>query len=238
MSNLFDIYNLIFLALAVAIFLRLRSVLGRRTGNERPPAELRRTPANDAAAAGDNVVNLPGAQPVPPPSPAEDREEQDRRLARAAPAGGPAIEGLRAIAAADRGFDVDGFLQGARAAYEMIVTAFAAGDRKTLKPLLSREVFEGFSAAIADRESRSETAETTFVGIERAEVTGAQLKGGVAQVTIRFVSNLIAITRDSSGAIIDGDPNKVSDVVDVWTFAREVASRDPNWKLVATESGE
>ena len=118
----------------------------------------------------------------------------------------------------------------------MIVTAFAEGDRKTLRPLLSREVYDGFVGAISERESRAETIEFKFVGIDKAEITAADVKGSTVQVTVRFLSKLVSATHDKSGALIDGDPSHVGDVTDIWTFEREATARDPNWKLVATES--
>jgi predicted lipid-binding transport protein (Tim44 family) len=176
------------------------------------------------------------AQPAPaaPPAP-ENAEERWKGIAEP---GSPAAAGLDAIIAADPGFDAQHFLAGARAAYEMIVTAFAQGDRRTLKGLLSREVYEGFEAAIREREARGETVETRFISIDKADIAAAELRGRVAQVTVRFVSQLISVTRDRSGAVIEGTPDKVTDVTDVWTFARDVSSRDPNWKLVATEAGQ
>lgn len=240
MDGLFDIYNIIFLVLAVAIFLRLRSVLGRRTGNERPPVDYRARENGEAAAtrAGDNVVALPGGRGGEPPAPPAATPDTAAQLAKVAPEGSSLNGELKAILAVDPGFDPVRFIEGARAAYEMIVTAFAGGDRKALKPLLSKEVFDGFAAAITDRESRGEKAESTFVGIDKAEIVDAALKGGTAQLTVRFRSELISLTRAKDGSVVDGDPNKVVEVVDVWTFAREVANRDPNWKLVATESAE
>ena len=145
--------------------------------------------------------------------------------------------GLDAIALSDRSFDAKHFVTGARAAYEMIVNAFASGDRKSLKGLLSREVYDGFEAAIRDRESKGETVENKFVSLDTADITGAELRGNTAQVTVRFVSQLISATRDKAGNVIDGSPDKVTEVTDVWTFARDVTARDPNWKLVATEAG-
>jgi predicted lipid-binding transport protein (Tim44 family) len=120
----------------------------------------------------------------------------------------------------------------------MIVTAFAEGDRRQLRSLLSREVFEGFDTVISERESRGETAETRFVSIDASKITGAELRGRTAQIIVRFVSKLISVTRDRSGAVIEGNAEKVTDVTDVWTFARDVSSRDPNWKVVATEAGQ
>ena len=112
------------------------------------------------------------------------------------------------------------------------------GDRRTLKNLLSREVYDGFEAAIKEREKRGETVETRFVSIDKADIAAAEMRGRTAQVTVRFVSQLISVTRDKDGNVIDGNADKVTDVTDVWTFARDVSSRDPNWKLVATEAGQ
>ena len=232
---MFDIYTIIFLALAVFIFIRLRSVLGQRTGRERPPYDP--YSARDARApAGDKVVTLPtrnNAETVARPA----EPVQDRWKGIAAE-GSPIASGLDAIVAADRSFDAAHFVAGAKAAYEMIVGAFAAGDRKSLKGLLSREVYDGFEAAINDREAKGDTVENKFVSLDTAEITGAEQRNNTAQVTVRFVSQLISATRDKSGNVIDGSPDKVTEVTDVWTFARDVTARDPNWKLVATEAGQ
>jgi len=130
------------------------------------------------------------------------------------------------------------FIAGARAAYEMIVLAYAEGDRRALKNLLSRDVYEGFEAAIRERENKGETVETRFVAIDKSDIAGVELRGRTAQITVRFVSQLISVTRDKSGNVIEGNAEKVTDVTDVWTFARDLSSRDPNWKLVATEAGQ
>lgn len=236
MRDLFDIYTIIFLALAVFIFLRLRSVLGQRTGRERPPYDP--YSARDAVrpSTNDNVVTLPprGADVTPA---AADAEGADRWKG-IAEAGSATAIGLDAVAAQDPAFDANQFLTGARSAYEMIVTAYAQGDRRTLKNLLSKEVSDGFEAAIKERESRGEKVETRFVSIDKADLIGAEVKGKTAQVTVRFVSQLVSVTRDRDGNVIDGNPDKVTDVTDVWTFARDLSSRDPNWKLVATEAGQ
>lgn len=231
----FDIYTLIFLALAVFIFFRLRSVLGTKTGHERDPFQPRDgAPGAGGPQAGPgNVVPLPtrnGASSPPPQAAAGPR------WGNVAPDGSPTARGLDAIVARDPGFDALGFVGGAKAAYEMIVLAFAGGDRRTLRDLLARDVFEGFEAAIKDRETRGETVETRFVGIEKADITDAQLRGDMAQVTVKFVSQLITATRDKAGQVVDGAPDRVTEVTDIWTFARNVADRDPNWRLVATES--
>ena len=234
---MFDIYTIIFLALAVFIFLRLRSVLGQRTGRERPPYDPYSARDTVRTATSDKVVALPGRAPDTTQRPAETAEAVDRWKGIAEP-GSTVATGLDAIARADTAFDAKHFLAGARAAYEMIVTAYAGGDRRQLKNLLGREVYEGFEAAITEREQRGETAETRFVSIDSADIIGAELRGKTAQLTIRFVSKLISATRDRAGNVIEGNPDKVTDVTDVWTFARDISSRDPNWKLVATEAGQ
>jgi len=235
----FDIYTIIFLALAVFIFFRLRSVLGQRTGRERPPYDP--YSARDAvrSPASDKIVTLPQRPAEPAVSrPAEPAQPPADRWKDVAESGSSVAAGLDAIAAADPSFDAKHFITGARAAYEMIVTAFAEGDRRQLRNLLSREVYDGFDAAIGERESRGETAESRFVSIDGSTITTAEQRARTAQITVRFVSKLISVTRGRTGNVIDGNAEKVTDVTDVWTFAREVASRDPNWKVVATEAGQ
>ena len=146
--------------------------------------------------------------------------------------------GLDAIVAADASFEPKHFVTGARTAYEMIVNAYAEGDRRTLKNLLAREVYDGFDGAIAEREKRGETVENRFVSIDECDITAAEVRGRTAQVTVKFQSKLVSATRDKNGNVIDGSAEKVTDVTDVWTFARDSSSRDPNWKLVATEAGQ
>ena len=237
MGDLFDIYTIIFLALAVFIFLRLRSVLGQRTGRERPPYDPYSAREAARPSTNDNVVTLPPRPADAAPKPAADAEPAERWKGIAEP-GSAAAVGLDAVVAQDPAFDPKHFLTGARAAYEMIVTAYAQGDRRTLKNLLSKDVYDGFETAIKERETRGEKAETRFVSIDKADIAGAEVKGKTAQVTVRFVSQLVSVTRDRDGNVIDGSPDKVTDVTDVWTFARDLSSRDPNWKLVATEAGQ
>lgn len=234
----FDVLTLVFLGLAIFVIYKLRSVLGTRTGTEKPPRDLfeRRPPVEEAGKAvplegGSNVVPMPGVRREP-----VQAADPEARLAGVVAKEAPAYEGLSKIMEADPSFDPKEFVGGARAAYEMIVMAFANGDRRTLKDLLSREVFEGFEGAIADRESRSEKVETQFVSIDKADISDAQLRARNAQVTVRFHSKLITATRDSAGQVIDGNAEKVIDVTDIWTFSRDVTARDPNWRLIATES--
>jgi len=244
MQNVFDIYTIIFLALAVFIFLRLRSVLGTRTGRERPPYDP--YSARDAAREPNrpppesNILPLPNRANTaekPAAKPVEAETEPADRWADIAEPGTPLAASLDAVATAEPNFDAKHFVAGARAAYEMIVNAFAEGDRRMLKNLLSRDVYDGFESAITERERRHETMENRFVSIDTAEISAADQRGRTAQLTVRFHSKLITATRDSNGNVIDGSAERVSDVTDVWTFARDVSSRDPNWKLVATEAG-
>ncbi|MER9361792.1 Tim44/TimA family putative adaptor protein [Mesorhizobium sp. M0500] len=229
----FDFGTIFFLIAAVVIFFQLRNVLGRRTGNERPPFDpytAARKNDKDAAQKPENVVSLPrkrlAGEPAADAYVAIDAfAKPDTDLNR----------GLRAIKDNDPTFDPKTFVDGAKLAYEMIVMAYADGDRKTLKNLLSREVYDGFVAAIGDREAKAEKIQSSFVGIDKADIVSAEMKGSEAHITLRIVSELISATRDKAGAVIDGDPETVAEVKDVWTFARDARSRDPNWKLVATE---
>jgi predicted lipid-binding transport protein (Tim44 family) len=219
----FDIYTIIFLALAVFIFLRLRNVLGQRTGNERPPYD--RTARNVVQGGPDNtVVPIPGAViDQAPLAPTADVVPPTDRWKGLTEPGTPLALGLDAIAAQDSSFDPRHFISGARSAYEMIVLAFANGDRRALKDLLSSEVYDSFEAVIKDREKHEQKTETRFVSIDKAELVNAE-------------TQMISVTRDKAGTIVDGNPDKVSDITDVWTFARDINSRDPNWKLVGTGS--
>jgi predicted lipid-binding transport protein (Tim44 family) len=236
-----DIYTIIFLALAVFIFLRLRNVLGQRTGDERPPYDRAARDLLRGAQDGKVVpMPSPSIDPTLDPTlgPTADVTPPSDRWKNIAEPGSVLEQGLNAIVAHDSSFDANHFLAGARGAYEMIVLAFANGDRRSLKDLLSSEVYESFEAAIREREKLDHKTETRFVSIDKAELIGAEQRDQLAQLTVRFVSQMITVTRDKTGAIVDGNPEKVADITDVWTFARDVGSRDPNWKLVGTGSGQ
>jgi predicted lipid-binding transport protein (Tim44 family) len=232
-----DIYTIIFLALAVFIFARLRSVLGQRTGRERPPYDPFSRAESGKPVPADNVVPIAKGAESAPDRTIEATAEKPDRWAGIAEAGTPVAAGLDAIVRADSSFNARHFLNGAKAAYEMIVTAFAAGDRKTLKGLLARDVFDNFAGAIGERESRGETTESRFVAIEKADITDAEVKGSMMQVTVRFLSQIVSTTKNKDGEPVPGSPNGMTDITDVWTFARSVGANDPNWKLVATDSG-
>ncbi|OKL44570.1 Tim44/TimA family putative adaptor protein [Pseudovibrio exalbescens] len=245
MSEIFDVTNIIILVVAVVIFLRLRSVLGKRTGNENPPYDpYSAQPGKDASQApqsqsGDNVIQLPGSnQHQPGVNASQAHEAAEEAIEEMAKPDTKLNTNLRAILDAEPGFNPKEFLQGATAAYEMIVTAFAQGDRKTLQMLLSDDVYEGFIAAIEAREGRKERVDFTFIGIQKSNIVDAELKDKVAQITLKIKSQLITATRGPEGHIVEGDPTNVTEVTDIWTFSRVTGTPDPNWKLVATESGE
>ncbi|HLF21451.1 MAG TPA: Tim44/TimA family putative adaptor protein, partial [Aestuariivirga sp.] len=143
--------------------------------------------------------------------------------------------GLERLAKTDPQFSPKSFIDGARIAYEMIVDAFARGDKTALKPLLARDVYDGFAKAIDAREAEGQKLESRFVGIDKAEFAAVDLNGKRAAITVKFVSELISATLSKSGAVIEGDPKQVREIADVWTFERDVGSRDPNWKLAATD---
>ncbi|KAB1075637.1 Tim44/TimA family putative adaptor protein [Methylobacterium planeticum] len=241
MQDSFDITTIIFLALAVFVIWRLRSVLGQKTGAERSPfkpVDRSRTEPPSGRTESDNVVRLPGAERAPAPDRAQAAAANEARDWRGiAEQGSPVARGLESIVQVEPAFDPRAFIEGAKGAYETIVIGFAKGDRKTLRALLSREVGEGFERAITEREKARQTIETTFVSIDKAEIVAVDVRNRVAQITVRFLSNLITATRNAEGAVVDGSAETVVEVPDVWTFARTLGSRDPNWQLVATEAG-
>ena len=212
--------EIIFFAMvAVFIILRLRSVLGRRNGQERPP----KSAFSRAANPEDNVVTLPDRSDEAPgaPEPAPD-DSLAAHLAR--------------LGAADPTFEPDSFLEGARTAYDLVLTSFASADTDTLRALLDDDVYDDFRRAIQSREQRDDTLETTVVATKSTDIVEASARGRFAEVTVKFVSEIVNVTRDSEGEVVSGNSRDVQDVTDYWTFVRDVKSRDPNWKLVATRS--
>src|SRR5437016_394042 len=219
-----QLLGILLLAMVAGIILfRLYTVLGRRTGNEREPQDrLRRIEAGTSqAATTDNVLALP-----------------DRSAAAAQqPNGGEdAAQGLADIKLAERSFDTGHFLEGAREAYRMIVTAFAARDRETLRPLLNDEVYSTFEAEMRGHEERNETVNYVFVGFSDTRVVHAEMKARDAEVTVRFAAQFVSSTTGPTGVVVEGDAKAVREVADIWTFARNTRSSDPNWTLVATTS--
>ncbi|SKA35437.1 Tim44/TimA family putative adaptor protein [Consotaella salsifontis] len=224
--------TIFFIVLGAIVLYQLRSVLGRRTGSERPPFDPYSRPETPASSG--NVITLPNRGAAT----GEEIEAKPNYEAidKVAPPTEPLNAELRRIRDVDAAFDPKQFIDGAKIAYEMIVAAFATGDRKTLKNLLSDQVYQGFDAAIAERERRGEKMQSSFVGIEDAKIVSAELRGREALVTVRIVSQMISATLAADGQVIEGDPETVVEIRDVWTFGRDTRSRDPNWKLVETET--
>lgn len=222
MPNAQYVEILVLAVVAAVILFRLYTVLGRRTGHETPPPERFRLSGNPPADAppNDNVVTLPSRSEQIAERPAD-----------------PVARGLFDIKLADRTFETEHFLSGARAAYETIVTAFARGDRAALRSLLSSEVFAAFDQVIAGREQRKETVEFTFVSFKDVKIVHASLKNRAAEITVAIGAQFISATLDAGGQAVEGDTKSVRDVTDVWTFTRDVKARDPNWQLVATSGG-
>jgi predicted lipid-binding transport protein (Tim44 family) len=224
-----DLPTVIFALVALFVAWKLRSVLGMRQDSERPgelAAPLRRAPG---------PVNAPVAQPDAAPLAPVSQAPADRWKGVAEP-NSAVWTGLDAIAEADRSFSPQAFLAGARGAYDMVVHAFAAGDSDALKSLMSPEAFANFESAIHARADAGHTTSTTVVSIDNATIADAGLVGQVARASVRFVAKLSSVTRDAQGEVVDGSANSVADHIDLWTFARDIRSRDPNWQLTATES--
>lgn len=211
----------IFAMIAAFLVYRLRSVLGRRTGEE----QQRPNPFTSRAGLPDNVVSLPDRnRPRPDAVPVSDEPVS---LAGA----------LEQIKAADPSFDEKNFLQGAKAAFQMIVEAFARGDTAVLRPLLADDVYDGFARAIRARQAAGEQSETQVERVREAEVVEARLGADhTATVTVKIVSDQMNVLRDRTGTVIDGDPDSVLEATDIWTFARNTRARDPNWALVETHT--
>jgi predicted lipid-binding transport protein (Tim44 family) len=233
MDEFFDLPTLIVIAIAVFVLFRLRGVLGTRTGSERPPLE-RRKPA-EAAPVEDTVVPI---RPRGAGNPDLNDELRNRKLEaeieQFSRGNADLAAGFKAVAEVDPTFTPKTFLDGAKQAYEMIVTAYASGDRVMLKNLLEKDVFEGFQRAIADREAAGQTVDFTFVGLPKVEYSDAEYDKKNVLVTVRFHAEVVSATRDKDGNLIEGDAEQVQTVADEWTFARNPKSRDPNWKVVTT----
>ena len=236
MDEFFDIPTVIVIVIAIVVLFRLRSVLGTRTGNERSP--LQRAQQNQPKPANDEKVTPirpAAAQPAPVPADPDRRAlKLDAEIELLSHGDAQVASGLKAIGEADPTFSPKSFLEGAKAAYEMIVTAFAQGDRKTLKTLLEKEVYDGFDKAIAERETLGHMIDFTFVGLPKVEIAEAELDRRDARVAVRFNAEVVQATKDKDGQLIDGNAEQVQTIADEWTFARSPKSRDPNWKLVAT----
>jgi predicted lipid-binding transport protein (Tim44 family) len=227
MSGGFPIDLILFAMIAAFLVLRLRSVLGRRTGFERPrregngaydPQAMRQGPPADVAP------ELPAARA---PQGGARRVLPDARS--------PAGQALTRIVGVDRGFDPEHFLAGAEGAFRMIVDAFARGDRQTLRALLSDDTYAGFEGEITRREQEGETQRSEVRAMQEMGIEAADLRGTVADVTVRFVSDQVNLTTGRDGSVVAG-AEAVTELTDIWTFQRDLGSPDPTWRLVATRS--
>lgn len=237
MDDFLDLPTLIAIVVAVFVLFRLRSVLGTRTGNERPPIDRSRSnKVETKAEADDTVVPLRPRPAATAPDIDEDRRARkiEAEIEQFSRGNVELAEGLKSVVAADNSFTPKSFLEGAKAAYEMIVTAYAEGDRQTLKNLLEKDVFEGFQRAIADREAAGHKVDFTFVGLPKIELSQAEYDRKNVLVTVRFHAEVVSATRNSAGELVEGNADQVQMIADEWTFARNPKSRDPNWKVVTT----
>ena len=227
MNSAFDPLTLVLLAAAAIIFWRLRSVLGTRTGLERPPVEFKRPSAITEAEIPELLPQTIEGEATEVSSGVpiwQGHAEKDSPLAKA----------LIDLAKMAPNFSPDTFLAGAAAASEMILEAYAAGNKKALQPLLSKEVYEAFSSAIDERQRLGQSMTFRYVGMKKNHIESVGLLGDRASITTAFTCKAIGATTDSSGTVIDGDAKAIRDISNTWTFERDVTSRDPNWKLVST----
>jgi predicted lipid-binding transport protein (Tim44 family) len=241
MNELFDPLNLVLAAIALMVVWRLRSVLGQRTGTERPPidpyAPPRRTNGSAPVETGSGkVLEFPSSMEESGKKADADVEPKAPIWTGYAKAASQLAADFEKLVQTDPAFQPREFLEGAKLAYEMIVDAFAKGDKPALKNLLSKEVFDGFAKAIDSRSQAGEKLDFQFVGFDKVDFVSVALSGKRASIVIKFASQMISATHDKAGALINGNPREVRDITDIWTFERDVAQKDPNWRVVATET--
>lgn len=229
-TQLFEI--LLIAAIAAIVLFRLYAVLGRKTGNEPPPQECRIPDRSADGMISPKNVAKP-REPVPDGA-ASDDGVHTADVTR--PENEAVSSALFDISLADRNFMQERFLSGARSAYEMVENAFFAGDREALRPLLNDAVYGAFDNAISRRDMMHQSCTFTFVGFKEVKIVAASLRDRTAEITVLFHAQFILATLDANGTVVDGDDKMVQDVRDVWTFARDVKARDPNWLLVATSA--
>ncbi len=212
-----DPLNIILLAAAVIIFWKLKSVLGERTGTERPPYVPPTRPQPDL-----RVIENP--EYIPPNPVWQGHAAEGSDMAKA----------LESIGKQQKDFSVTSFIAGAKAAHEMILEAFAKGDKSGLKPLLSKAVFESFSSVINQNQKMGYSKVFQFVGALSTSLEAATLEGNRASISVKFVTEMINATLDKNGVTVNGDAKAILEDTDLWTFERDLTSRDPNWILTAT----
>jgi predicted lipid-binding transport protein (Tim44 family) len=207
---------------ALFIGLRLYSVLGERTGHEQQPILK---PADPDARVGPQV-----SQPAPTPSAPVDAGDM-----AFVPTAGP---GVRAILAADPTFDVAKFLEGAKAAYRLILESFWKGDLEAVRAHVDDHVYTTFAGAVEQRKKEGLTLDNRLVTIEQAVISEASAERGVAVLTVRFEADIAAVTRNAAGEVVAGSMSDAVQTRDLWTFRRDTTSRDPNWVLIETDEEE
>lgn len=227
---------IIIAVVAGAVILRYRSILGRRTGHERPTSREGGFASGRRFDPGkkENVVKLPN-QPAAA-SDETDPEVNDTSTEVSTEPASVLDAALAQIQRADANFDPNEFREGTQAAFEIIINSYATGDKETLHSLLAKDVYENFAAAIAERAEKDETLETTLIGVRNCEIIDAETDGRNAVLTVKILSEQINVTRDSEDRVIAGDPSQISKVTDIWTFSRNTKSRNPNWTLIGTEA--
>lgn len=209
------------------LVLRLRSVLGRRQGFERPPQTDARPAGYDPRGAARPADGSVPEEPASPGVGSGRRTVPDQRT--------PVGQALARIAGVDPSFDPSRFLDGAESAFRMILAAFAGGDRGTLRALLSDDAYAGFAKVLDGREAAGERQRTELRAVNEVAIEAADLRGTVADVTVRFVTDQINMTTGRDGEVVSGS-DAVTELTDLWTFQRDLSSADPTWKLVGTAS--
>lgn len=228
---------LIYALVAAGLVFWLRSILGTRTGDERQrpnPFTQARPAEKKPLAPGAAAPDAEAAAGMLPGYYEQAAETLDRNMAVT---GAQAEQGLAAIAAADRDFSTPHFLRGAQDAFIMIVEAFARADRETLRDLLHPSVYANFDAALQQRAQNGETASVEIHAVRKVEVEDARLEGRNASITVRFVADETSVLRDREGKLLSGHPDRVTETIDIWTFRRDIKSRDLSWLLCETREG-
>ena len=210
---------LVLAGIALFLIIRLKNVLGTRTGFEKPPVTGQPAPTRDVRRDFEVIEGGP-----------------DTDITDHVPDGSEAAKALAAMKLAEPGFNVTEFVAGARGAYEMILMAFENGDLGEVQAFLSEEVYEAFLGVVAEREDKGLRVEANFIGVRETQLVDAEFDRGTdeGQITIKFVGEMTSVVRDSEGEIVEGNPNEIKKSRDVWTFARTMGADDPNWILVAT----
>jgi predicted lipid-binding transport protein (Tim44 family) len=222
MSDQIDLTTIVFALVAVFVVWKMRTILGTRNESNPNPAPR---PQNGSSSTSTELANRSAA----------NASNDDLRWMPFAAFGTEMWQRLDEISKIDSSFNPREFVEGSKMAYDMILKGFSGGDLAALKPLLGKDVFESFSAAVSERRHKKAQLETTLVSIDRSEMKEVKIEGKSAQIVMRFVAKVISVTRDENGLVLEGAPDKVTEVVDVWTFQRDLNSYDPNWRLISTE---